>query len=613
MDRYVAFLWDSTIEPRTQQVDRWSAQLKAQSPKWTTVLDLPGLRVHSLIHRGDAPIVTAWPDNNGVIVGPVFRRGDERKGRIKQLSAADAERIAASNGDALVGDWWGNYVAVWRKRGDDGAVVIRDPCGAVPGLMTEQMGVQVLFAHADDIAALPGVTLSIDWTYLQAFLLLNFFVTKYTGFREVTELLSGERLHWTPRGPAVYSWAWNAVEIASAPNDQPFDDAASELRATAEACFTAWGNEYRRMLVSVSGGLDSSILLNLLRSVSDAEILAVHYRGFAYEDYETGLARLAANRASVELLDLVRSIPHNSLRHLLEEPVLARPHRRMFAVEVDRLSEHIADQHSADAFVIGQGGDHLFFQRGAARHTLTDFLLARREPSKLASIAYEAAMLRREAVSTIVRDTISALIAPHRWDPLSDLHAILNKTKYVPIKREVIASVPTSYQYPPWLQDARALPTGKAIHVAQLISLYNYHVRHGRALRRDVCHPYISQPLFEFALRTPVYRLVEGGVDRALQRHAFADLVPDTILRRTAKGGADHYSMLFMQRSMDFIQRLVREGHLVKTGWLDIDKLEAMLSDEFAASGQGSSFLQHIAIAEAWLRTCSREDARLHA
>lgn len=611
MDRFVALLWDSAIESRTRQVEAWSQALRRQSGKWATVLDLPGLRVHSYHHRGDGPVVTAWPERNGLIIGPLFRRGDEHKGRVKQFSGVDAERIAASDGDALIRDWWGNYVAIWRPRGDDGAVVIRDPCGAVPCFMTAQQDVQILFAHAEDVAALSGIEFTIDWTYVQAFLHLNFFVTKYTGLREVIELLPGERLRFHAREPNQLSWAWNAVTLAATPHDQRFKDATEELRATAESCFSAWGQEYRKILVSVSGGLDSSILLNLMRRVCDAEITAVHYRGFAYEDYETELARAAARHADVECLDLQRPVSAAALPRLLNDPIVSRPHVRMFATEIDTLTDNIANSRDMDAFFIGQGGDHIFLQYGAAKHTTTDYIYARGPSPKFLSVAYHAASLRRRSASTIAHETLIALLSPKGANQLSELQAVL-KVEDPPFSLNALDALPTDYKLHPWLDQARNLPPGKASHLGHLVSLYKYHVRHGRALRRDVCMPYISQPLFEFALKTPIYTLAEQGVDRALQRAAFADLIPHAIYRRIAKGGANRYSMLFMQRNMDFMRNLIRKGHLIESGWFDQRKLLQMLTDEFPAHGRGSMFLKHLTIAEIWLHNCLAAGARAH-
>ena len=43
-------------------------------------------------------------------------------------------------------------------------------------------------------------------------------------------------------------------------------------------------------------------------------------------------------------------------------------------------------------------------------------------------------------------------------------------------------------------------------------------------VRLDAIHPFISQPLVEFSLRTPAFMFGDGGEDRALERRAFGDL-----------------------------------------------------------------------------------------
>jgi asparagine synthase (glutamine-hydrolysing) len=602
MDRFVAMVWDQADPSRHGQVNAWSETLQRQSSKWKRVLDQPGLRVFSYHHRGDGPVVTRWQDDNGIVIGALFERGQEKKGRVQSLDSHAAGRVITSRGDELIRGFWGNYVAIWRDPETRNTTVLRDPCGAVPCFMTERHGVELLFAHAEDVADLPGLNFTIDWTYLQAFILFNYFVTKYTGLKEVTELLGGERLECRPGSGKKFSWAWNGAEIAAEPDLQTFADAKAELRSTAEACFTAWGKEYRNIVVSLSGGLDSSIVLNLLRRTSDARITGLHFLGVGYEQYEVQLARMAAANADAEYVEGVLNPKQDEVRRILNSPRMARPKMQSMAILVDDLSTALADRVGADAFMTGQGGDNLFLQRGGATRTVADYVRLNGFGRDFWRVAYDAAKLQRHTIWKVAGDALHAAISPHGWRPYEFLQDE-GWAKHRAISPGAIDATPASYKLHPWLAQAARTPPNKAGHLVSIVGLYNYHSSFGRGVTRDVILPFFSQPIAELALRTPTYVLAEGGLDRALQRRAFADIIPEPIARRTGKGGAGSYYLQVTQNNLDLYRELILDGAMVRQGWLDRDKIERMLTPDHIVHGGGSMFIDLLVVAEGWVKS----------
>ena len=96
MDRFVAMVWDQTDPSRQGQVNAWSETLQRQSQKWVRVLDQPGLRVFSYHHRGDGPVVTRWQSEDGIVIGVLFERGQEKKGRVLSLDRREADRVVST-------------------------------------------------------------------------------------------------------------------------------------------------------------------------------------------------------------------------------------------------------------------------------------------------------------------------------------------------------------------------------------------------------------------------------------------------------------------------------------------------------------------------------------
>jgi asparagine synthase (glutamine-hydrolysing) len=609
MDRFVAIIWDQEDRPQQSQVNAWSEALRRQSPKWVRVLDAPGLRVFSYHHRGDGPVVTRWDGENGIVIGVLFERGEEKKGRVQKVGSGEARRVIASQGDRLIRNYWGNYVALWRDAEKRETTVLRDPCGAVPCFMTRQNGVQLLFAHAEDVADLPGVSWTIDWQCLQAFILFNYFVTEHTGLREVKELLAGERMKIGDREAISRSWAWSGVEIAAHPNTQSAEDARVELREAAEACFGAWGNECGKIVVSVSGGLDSSIMVNLLSRESGAAITGIHYVGVGYEGYEVKLARMAAKNASVDLMEVEQDPARDDVRRILRADGMARPKQQLLAVLIDDLSVGVADCVGARCFMIGQGGDNLFITRHSARYVAADYLRLRGPGAGFWRAAYESASLHQQSVWKGIGDGFQAELLGRRWRPFEILQSEAF-VKNCPMTEEAVLGIPQGYLMHPWFADASRLPLAKGEHLGNIVALQNYYVDHWRGIERDVIYPYISQPIVEFCLRTPTFDLIEGGADRGLQRSAFADIIPVEVRRRTAKGGANYYSMSVMQANLGFYRDLVANGSLIKQAWFDSKRMQRIWSPEYVAHGGANPFMKRMAIAEAWLSRWSTTQAR---
>lgn len=612
MERFIALIFDPGDTNAAARACAWSAPFSC-SP-WTGVIGGDGLAIFVRARKaGPANWALLSGGVEGVVLGHAFRRGQEGLGRANTLTPEESTRIAESRGERLMRDFWGGYVAIWRERRDGQASIMRDPCGALPCFVTEQDGVFLAFSHAEDIADLPGVRLTIDWRFLAAFLVHNKFVTRHTGLAEVKELLAGERMDIEP-GSSISSsssstrraFVWNGAEIAREAKARAFASVRDELRATANACFAAWGSTTSKSLVSLSGGFDSSVVVNLLRRAARADVHALHFVGMSYERYEVDLARQAAAYAGIPLIE-ARLDPHeDDLSVITTGPRLARPKKQVLAVLTDRLAEQLATEIGADSFMLGQGGDNLFLQRGLAQHGLTDRLrmtssAVERGPS-IAAIAYDTAVLNRSSIWRAGRQAIAQALTRPPWRPFSVIAEAAWMRHHL-FADGVLENIDRAYQVHPWLDEASTLAPGKAEHLASIVTLYDYYIHHGRGLERDVTYPLISQPIVELVLRTPSYVLTEGGIDRAIARAAFADILPEAIVRRTAKGGADHYSLRVFERNLPFYRSMLLDGQLIKTGWLDRAKLERALSMESAIAGKGTTFLKLALAAEAWLAT----------
>lgn len=596
MDRYVALIWDSHSRTSTEQARECREAMRMRPEPWRVIAEIGGCAVFAPAKCDARALV--WPD--GLILGQLYRRHFEGAGRVRQFRAGEVEAIHESGGKALAANFWGNYVAIWQDR--DGCQVFRDPCGALPAFSLRHGQIDLVFSHAGDIADAPSLALSVDWQWIQAYLVFNYFATPHTGFREIKEILPGQRRTRRAQGEWTSAWLWRGDDIAAQPDDRKFEDIAQDVLRTASSSFGAWASSYSCILASLSGGLDSSAMVALLAAQNRAEVVGLHFRGVDYEAYETDLARLAARHCGVRLAEITQLPAEDAIWRNANADLLARPRKQALAVQIDDLSLRVAREIGAEAFMIGQGGDNLFLQGGAAHWLVQDAWLAKGYAGAVEA-ARAATRLNNRSYAHIVA---SALRSP-RFVPYSHLAGAPDTL----ITPSAIQALPADYQLHPWLQDIERLSPGKAEHLGLILALYHYYIHFGRGMTHDVVFPFFSQPLVELALRTPLLTLAHGGLDRALERHAFRDLLPGAVRHRTSKGVADRYLHQVLRHNAPMIRKTLCKSPLWDHAWLNRKAILAMLDALDAGSGKYANAFFVLLAVDTWLRTWESRGARL--
>ncbi|MDP3736411.1 MAG: asparagine synthase-related protein [Hyphomonadaceae bacterium] len=599
MDQFVAFLWDRHVAAHGAQVDRWTETLGKRSGRESFLVDRPGLRVITFQMGARVVRATELSGSEGVVIGSLFERGREGAGRIEQLDRQASDDIANANGKALISRYWGDYVALWRIPGSEAVEVVRDPCGPTPCFIAQFHGIDILCSHVADIANLAGAAFSTDWEAINAFLMNGYFVTRHTGLCELKELLPGQRLTWRPRTENAFNWVWNPTHLAAEPSRQSFDHAADELRHTAGDCFDALAGLSDSIVVRTSGGLDSSVVANLMARTGDAKVTGLHLVGRGYEEFEVKLARLAARHAGIELVELEVEGSTLDVASMFAAPRTARPTRQILSGRADALLTGACRDLGADCVMAGHGGDSLFLQRSLASDAFADYLLLNNWGRGAWRTAYDCASLLEQSVWRVLKTGISHRLGRKKWSPL----AFLGDGQPAPSPSGGSGGhrPHEAYLRHDWLDAATSLPPCKAEQIRSIVALSNYHPTLGHGAAFDAVHPFISQPIVEFALRTPAYLFVQGGRDRTLQRAAFSDVLPVEITRRVHKGFINHRLLDDVTQVAKELQGFLLEGYLLSSGNVDRARIEQLLSDAYPLTDQDLDTLLTLVAAEAWL------------
>lgn len=571
MFRYLALAFPLESPQGRDTAQRLIQRHTAHCAGWSSVLIAPGLYVACAGVRPGSSEPYLLHEGGGVVLGKLFQRPAEgpSQAALTPLDESVSRRILASAGRHLIEGYWGRYVAFLLDRASSTVRVLRDPCAAMPCLMLRYGGVTLFFSSMEEVRHLGLPSFEVNWELVAASVCMRRQHTHGTGLMGVLQVLGGECVALT--GERIRrSFHWNPVEIAKArPLEDPAE-AARGLRVSVRDAVHAWASSYEGILLSLSGGLDSSIIAACLRDAPlRGPLTCFHYFPEGPDADERGFARRVAASIRRPLIERPRE-PRLSLTPLLQVHKAHQPVSYLYYLEHSRLDAQLAARQRAAAVFIGWGGDQVFYQSpaiwGAADY-------ARRHGFRppLWRIALDCARMDRISVWDVLRE-----VFPGRARTSSDA---LREHRPL-IRPEVIAAFGQSGAYlHPLLRDVRGIPPGKRRHMEELLGgTLEYYDPLGEEDDPEPVAPLYSQPVLETCLKIPTDVLTAGGWPRAVARHAFQHDLPPEIINRRQKGGIESHVQQILRHNITFVRELLLTGALVERGIVDRGKLEQVLS-----------------------------------
>jgi asparagine synthase (glutamine-hydrolysing) len=600
MLHFIALVWDPASLLNSDAARQMLRRFQERGPRWQVALQRQGFAA-LYTHAGpsaDEPYL--FHDERGVAFGRLFERSysaGEVPARVTfDQTATDA--AIASEGRTLIEQYWGQYIAFGLDERNEAVWVVRDPTGGVPCLRLRTNGVDVYFQRFEDCERLRPPLLSINHRYICGRLAYDAVSRRESGLNEVSMVLPGERiLH--RRDQRETTFIWDPLQIAASELVDDPAEAIRQTRDTVRACVHAWASCFDGILLYLSGGLDSSIVLSCLADApTGPEVLCLNDFSPGANSDERIYARHAAERARCKLIERPRSaqIDLGLLRRL---PRSAYPAPACVDLETAAREAEFAEQNGLTAHFNGDGGDELFHRSSrlppsidyAYRHGLRPALLslALNDATYLHTSFWHVLKIAREYglrrrpwnAGELWHEGMRPLLSPHvaaeaRRDP-QFIHPQFRGSRHLP---------------PCKLDQAYNL-TLHAMRNHNPLTPTNYPVE---------ISPLNSQPLIELSLRIPQYVLTLDGRDRSVARYAFANDIPPQISLRRTKGGVEEFLKDLLARNADTVRELLLDGFLVQQRYLDKDKLERVLAGGPTDISSYNSELMGYLDIEAWAR-----------
>lgn len=595
MASFFAMVWDPGKGRAEMAASRLNAALlqTQQAPVaqagWPgfALYDLtPGAARHSIIGGGDASVAA---------FGTMFRHGpvNGRAPALSTFSSGDAQILQQSAGLALHRNFWGRYVAFIQT--GDAVEILTDPAGSIPCYHTAWSGIRLVFSHLELCRFLDLSSFTLNRPFIQRLLAYDRLLDGQTGLVDVAELCGGYRLTVSP-GSTDTGLVWDPREISRDVLDPARITAVKALRETIRQVVDMSAQPYDRIMVNVSGGLDSAIVLAALAgSGRKDQVTAMHHVLLSGDPAEKGYAKQVADLWGLPLTQ-VQFDPKRPLPGIDAHPLSVRPHRQFFSLDLGALlGSDCLGAH--DAMFTGQGGDHLF-RVSRSNLGFVDYCRRHGLSARLLEELVNAARLSDTSIWRVLRDALPYLVGRR---PVSAMTIALER-RQTPVTQGPLEPSGAHEMFPAWAVDPEGLPPAKFDQVSTLAHLVQVRSQFTHLSPMETVHPLLSLPLVELCLRLPAYRLSLDGISRGLARAAFADDLPETVLRRTSKGFASRYFTEHIDANQAMITDALLDGELVAHGLIDRRDVETFLtSGHYLSHRSGTMMLSYYAI-EAWMR-----------
>lgn len=591
MFRYIALAWDDATPAISSLARRLGLEVRSRAD-WELALDDEGLQVFVTGTKDRVNGAYLLRPAGGVIVGKLFRKCDVAAAPASDvvLSESEVQHIRLSS-HALIDTFWGRYIAFIRSASGS-AHVLRDPSGTLPCFLIRHHGVSIVFSLLEDALALPSLADAprVNWDGVAAHILVGELGARETCLEGVSPILPGEQVGLGDRRATL---VWNAVDIARAPLASSAAEAVSLLHEAVTGCTRAWASLYDTVLLRLSGGVDSSVMLSCLApNATPADVVCLNYHSKGSDSDERQYARMAAARAGRDLIERERD-PAFRLETILGMSRTPGPTSHIGYLNA-RVDARMAAAHEASALFTGAGGDQLFYEFNRW-WPLADYLRHRGVDRGFAQAALDAARLGRVSVWRAVAMAFADQVRPNP--------TMLAPVRERPVLGEAIRSwaVQRERFIHPALCRGTRLPIGKHMQTWALMYPIGYYDPFERDRAPELVNPLLSQPLIELCLRLPTYVLTQGGRGRASLRRAFSAHVPGSIINRRSKGGMEEHIKDVLDRNISFVRELLIDGQLARRGFIDREVVISLLSDKPTAVAGSMSEIHSLIAVEAWL------------
>ncbi len=575
-----AFLKEKTA--RTLSINPVTKELCKQ---WATVENYNFI-IQSGVRNEEssAEKLKVFTHTTGMLIGRLFEKGSSV---LKEnLEEWELEKIRESQGRWLSERYWGRYLVILLD--EESITIYRDPLGGIPLFITQTAQGVVFSTELSMLYDALEEKPVLDWTYFTSYVAADF-LTTVTPFKGIEEVFPGSYVSITAEGYKTGLF-WDPTQIGV----KEEKELEEQILETFSSCIKAWTQETEGIALELSGGLDSSALLILLKQVAPTLPITCfnYFHSRVASSDERNYATQVAQECDAELhcIDLSEHISLSMLPQLRA----SKPHPLLLEEAMCKHTAALVAQKNCE-FMSGHGGDHLFLAPPLVE-SLADYFFIRGTRGISSKISEIAAYYRMSLIQ-VIKDTgmeIMRYYTSHKRHLLASLEREhwMNSAFMEQVKNDTL-----------FLHDNTKIYPGKLSHI---VSLYDALVTVDKVQRipgKSVINPFLFQPLVELALSIPTYQLYKQEHDRFPFRNAISRISKAPNIWRKDKGDTTAVTIYAFNVQYKQICELLFEGKFVQHNLIDKDKLYTYINQWCHSSPVNIGPLINLLSTELWFKT----------
>lgn len=611
MPPYICLTWDRRDDGANRRADSITTRIETATPCWKAQLRKPSVRLYAPQKRPDSPNVLRLRNGAGIILGTLFSASmqPEASGgrQTRFLTSLEEQRILQSEGESLIRSHWGSYILFLSNSDGDDLHVLRGPMSAIPCFWTEAEGVTIFVSRPTDVLEFGMASQGINWDLIRAQSVMGDYLCHETGLSGIFTLVSGDCLS-VRRGKRSHRALWTPKSSMDIPSTPRLEAAAQSLRRITRGVIDCWVSQHPSVLVALSGGFDSSIVLRCVAAAySKPTVRAINFHSRLSGD-ERVYARSMAALCAVPLMEL-QMPSHVDFTCFLNCAKTATPVLSFGGFVTEPIFSRLCAEFNASAVLTGELGDAVF-GHAYGPELLAEALWRYGTTPRALGVIHRYAMLHRVSVWNAAAIAL-AEYRLHRRANCRGIHQRI-RARTVTEQRSLATNESIStYErmqsrfIHPWLQDAATGPPGWLQTIFGMIMVTSTwsHPAFSGTEDSTLLAPLASQPVVEATLAIPADFHIAGSASAAVARRAFGHLLSAEVLGRgKAKGNPESWLSEVIGRNRPFLRELLLDGILVKERILDRRKTELALSSAFTRSKASVADLMVQLYIEAWLR-----------
>lgn len=500
--------------------------------------------------------------SRGIIAGRLFSKSTHEP---SSLTSHDIQTIEQSNGKFLAQQFWGRYILATNNRAEQTISLFRDPQGLATVFIVEQEEAIFFASELPVLYDMLPVKPELDWQYFSSFLVGAHYLTTATPFKGVMELFPGSGITLSAKGIEAPFLFWNPAELE---HKLPVDEAyENKLTDVFSHCVNAWSKNIPGVVAELSGGVDSSSVLMMLKDslAPDQKSVACNFYhpDVASSDEREHAKKVAsACQTRLEFLNMHDYLPFDA--------VITERFDKPTSLLLFRYNTYLKSYPDYEV-MSGQGGDHLFMAPPAI-DSIADYYLLNGFKGITKKIKEISAYYRMPMMQVVLQN-IKAY-AGYKLGCIEQQDVIpvvnwMNQSLKEQIRSDIFKL--------PFKKYFKNIPPAKRKHIDAIYQAVAFIDRGYVRAHSPALNPLLSQPLVELALAAPAYALYGDGIDRAPFRRGMYRLKKHDYIWRKSKGETSGILMLGFHKNFENLSQLLLHGRLAQEGLIDTELLHAHL------------------------------------